>query len=87
MWGYYGYYWGFGWWIIPIAIIIMCALCFLMMRGWMGCMMCGPFSRNAGDSLSSEHSESAREILNKRHARGEIGVEEYEEKKKDIDQS
>jgi putative membrane protein len=29
-------------------------------------------------------SESARELLNKRYARGEIGRDEYEQKKRDI---
>ena len=58
------------WWIIPIAMMI---LCFIMMRrhrvGW-------PRSRHI--------TESAREILDKRYALGEISKEEYEEKKRDI---
>ncbi len=50
-------------------------------------MMCGPSSRTAGDPFSKGRSESAIEILDKRYARGEIGKEEYEEKKRDIVQT
>jgi len=85
MWGYDGFCFGFGWWwIIPIAMIIMFALCFFMMRGRTGCMVCGPFSRTSRDSFRNGRSEPAREILDERYARGEIGKEEYEEKKRDI---
>jgi putative membrane protein len=85
MWGYEGFCCGFGWWwVIPIAIIVMMALCFFMMRRHMGCVTCGPSFR-AGDQLGRPSPESAREILDKRYARGEIGKEEYEQKKKDIE--
>jgi putative membrane protein len=60
---------------MPLAMMI---LCFIMMRGHMGWGMGGHRSRHRG--------ESAREILDKRYARGEIGKEEYEEKKRDIGQ-
>ncbi len=50
----------------------------------MGCVTCGPSFR-AGDQLGRPSPESAREILDKRYARGEIGKEEYEQKKKDIE--
>ena len=66
-------------------MIIMCVLCFLMMRRRMGCMMCGPSSRIPNDSSWIPGSQSAREILDKRYARGEIEKEEYEQKKKDIE--
>jgi uncharacterized membrane protein len=68
-----GFYW---WWLIPIAMMVFC---FLMMRGRMGCMM-RKFSSAPGD-------ESARDILDKRYALGEIGKEEYEEKKQAISQT
>jgi len=61
-----GFHW---WWIIPIAMMI---LCFIMMRGHRGCFM--------GRSRSRSVSETAREILDKRYALGEISKEEYEEK-------
>jgi putative membrane protein len=86
MWGYDGCCFAFGWWwIIPIAMIIMMALCFFMMRRHMGCMVCGPWSRTSGDSSCSGRAESAGEILDKRYAAGEIGKDEYEEKKRDIE--
>lgn len=85
MWGYENFCLGFGWWwIIPVAMIITCALCFFMMRGRMGCMACGPFSTGSRDLMRNGRSESAREILDRRYAGGEIGKEEYEEKKKDL---
>ncbi len=70
----YGPFWnGFHWWwIIPIAMMVFC---FLMMRHGWGCMMGGRKSK-----------ESAREILDRRYASGEIGKEEYEERKRHISQ-
>ncbi len=68
-------------------MIIMMALCFFMMRGRMGWMMCGPVSRASGESFGSGRFESARDILDKRYARGEIGKEEYEEKKRDMERT
>ena len=65
-----GFHW---WWLIPIAMMV---LCFLMMRGRGGCMV---------RRYRSPHAdESAREILDKRYALGEIGREEYEEKKRNM---
>lgn len=78
MWGYDGFCCGFvWWWIIPIAMI---ALCFFMMRRRMTCRS----SFDTGDQIWRSRPESARDILDKRYARGEIGKEEYEEKKRDL---
>ncbi len=75
---------GFGyWWIFPVIMVGMMALCFFMMRGHMGSMMCGPGSRGK-DSHGEESGGSALDILNKRYARGEADKQEYEEKKKTI---
>jgi uncharacterized membrane protein len=73
----YGAFWnGFHWWwIIPIAMMV---LCFIMMRGHRGCMM--------GWHRSPHSTESAREILDKRYVLGEISKEEYEEKKRHVSQ-
>ena len=48
--------------------------------------MCGFGSRTANDTLPIGSSDSAMEILDKRYALGEIGREEYEEKKTEIGQ-
>jgi uncharacterized membrane protein len=74
----YGY-----WWIFPIIMIAMIVLCFFIMRGHAGPMMCRP-----GFGKSGSHSESASDrsldILNRKKAQGEINKQEYEEKKEDI---
>jgi uncharacterized membrane protein len=59
----------------------MIVVCFYMMRRRGGSMMCGFGSRRANDTLPIGSSESVTEILDKRYALGEIGKEEYEEKK------
>jgi putative membrane protein len=85
MWGYDAFCCGLGWWwVFPAVMILMMVLCFFMMRRRTGWMMCGPSRRISDDSSWGRHSESAREILDKRYARGEIGKEEYEEKKKEL---
>ena len=62
------------WWIIPVVMIICC---FFFMRSCCAKMMCG-----FGDRYGS--AVSAMEILNKRFARGEIDLQEYEEKKRKL---
>ena len=65
------------WWIVPIVMMI---LCFLMMRGRMGRMMCG-FGPRGINNNQTRKSDTAMEILDKRYASGEISREEYEERK------
>lgn len=64
------------WWIFPVVMI---ALCFYMMRGRKGSMMCGFGSRDPNRHISA--SDSPMEILEKRFALGELDQKEYEEKK------
>ena len=71
------------WWIFPLA---MMALCFFMMRGRTGSMMCAFGSRNE-ESDRINTSDSATDNLEKRYALGEINKEEYEENKRALNQS
>ena len=72
------------WWVLPIVMII---LCILVARRRKGFMMCCPTFRKTIDKRPIEVFDSARDILDKRYALGEIGKEEYEEKRKDITHS
>ena len=83
--GYQAFWADIGWWwVFPIAMIVLCVF---MMRGRVGCMMCWPSSRSSTKTGQIATSDSAREILDKRYALGEINREEYEEKKGDIEQT
>ncbi len=74
-----------GWWIFMVAMIVCCILCFVMARGRGFSCMPGrmPF-RGDADEGPRPHSRSAREILDKRYALGEIDEEEYAEKKRNL---
>ena len=77
---------GFGnglWWIFPLIMIGMMVLCFFMMRGRMGSMMCRPGFHNASNH-GEDASDSPLDLLNKRYVQGEVNKEEYEEKKRVI---
>ena len=65
------------WWLIPLVMI---AFCFFMMRGRKSSVTCG-FSPPKKDTPGIQSSDSARDILDKRFAVGEIDKDEYEEKK------
>ena len=71
------------WWIVPIIMMI---LCFFMMRGRRGSMMCG-FGSRAIDGQQTKVPDSARDILDRRYAAGEINRHEYEEKKRTLTDS
>jgi len=74
------------WWIFPLLMIILCVfMCFFMMRGRMGSMMCRPGSHGTGIH-GGDDSDSALDILNKWYAQGEINKEENEEKKRAVTQ-
>jgi alkylhydroperoxidase/carboxymuconolactone decarboxylase family protein YurZ len=64
-------------WLFPLVVM---ALCIFMMRGRKGSMMCG-FGSREGEIHRVKTSDSVKDILDKRYAVGEIGRQEYEEKK------
>ena len=73
---YSGYSWGHGFgfmWVFPLLFLIA----FLL-------MMWGVFGKGSRFGGSDTRPESAREILDKRFARGEINNEEYAEMKKTL---
>lgn len=71
------------WRIVPI---IMMLLCFFMMRGRRGSMMCG-FGSHAIDGHQIKDPNSAKDILDRRYATGEINKEEYVEIKRTLAES
>ena len=68
------------WWLFQP---VMMALCFFLMRGRKGSMMCG-FGSREEESHRVNTSDSAMDILDKRYAIGEIEKEEYERKINDL---
>ena len=78
-WGHmnnYGWGWGgMGTGMLLFWILLIAALVLLAKNFW---------SDNAGKS--GEKEKSALDILQERYARGEIGREEYEQKKHDLSQ-
>lgn len=86
MYGMYGhgYAMGYFWWVMPFLFFLLCiflvALFFRRGRlSGMMCPMCGHHHRH------HEESVGAKEILEKRYARGEIGREEYQKIKEDLE--
>lgn len=63
-------------WIFPLIFLIVMLL--FVFRGGGG-PMCG------GHGTQGRREESARELLDRRYARGEISREEYQQMKKDLE--
>jgi putative membrane protein len=71
--------WGFGWWWMPVFMILFWGLVV-----WGVVALVQGLSRSSGSNGVSGRQEPALEILKRRYARGEIGKEEYQEKKRDL---
>ena len=71
------------WWLFPILMI---AMCFFMMKVRRDSLMCGCGSRDT-DSQQISASDSAIDILDKRHVSGDINKEEHEERKRTLTES
>ncbi|MDE2309424.1 MAG: SHOCT domain-containing protein [Betaproteobacteria bacterium] len=69
--------WGmFPWmWIFPLIFLIVMLLFLFRVGGW---PMCGGYGTH-------RREESARELLDRRYARGETSREEYQQMKKDLE--
>ncbi len=63
-------------WIVPLIFLVVMLLFVFRGAGW---PMCG------GHGMRKKEN-SAREILDRRYARGEIGQEEYQRMKKELEQ-
>ncbi|GBC57232.1 MULTISPECIES: SHOCT domain-containing protein [Stenotrophomonas] len=72
-------------WIFPlIFLVVMLIFLFRGGRGSGGGPMCGGWGiRDEG--MRDKKEESAREILDRRYARGEINQEEYQRMKKELE--
>ena len=70
-------WWGpFPWmWIFPLIFLVVLLLFLFRGMGWPGC----------GHRRARDREESAREILNRRYARGELTREQYQQMKKDLE--
>ena len=70
-------WWGpFPWmWIFPLIFLVIVLLFLFRPGGWPMC----------GGRGTREPEPTAREILDRRYARGEISREEYQQMKKDLE--
>lgn len=85
MWPYGPWGWFPFMWIFPlIFLVVMLIFLFRGGRGSGGGPMCGGWGiRDEG--MRDKKEESAREILDRRYARGEISQEEYQRMKKELE--
>ena len=71
---------GFGWmWFMPVYMVAFWGLII-----WAVVALVQGVSQLGGSRAAPDQQDSALEILKRRYARGEIGKEEFEEKKRDL---
>jgi len=80
-----------GWWgmggfpVMPFLFLIFIGVCiFMVFRGGMMCGMGGTHGQSDAQPRA-DTVETSLDILKKRYARGEIGKEEFEKIKEDIE--
>lgn len=77
MWGDYGWGWGMGFGMISVVLFwVLVILGIVILVKWVAGGSSGP---------GQPSTKSALDILKERYARGEIGREEFEQKKRDIE--
>jgi putative membrane protein len=62
-------------WIFPLIFLVVLVLFLFRGPGW---PMCGGYRRG-------DREETAREVLDRRYARGEISREDYQRMRKDLE--
>ena len=77
MWMYGPWDW-FPWMMIFPLIFLICLIVMLVFASRSGGPMCGGHGTH-------QREESARDILDRRYARGEINAEEYQRMRKDME--
>jgi len=68
-------------WIFPLIFLVV--LLVFLFRGGGGGPMCGGWGMR--ENGKREKEESAKEILDRRYARGEISREEYQQMRKELE--
>lgn len=77
MWGDYGWGWGMGFGMISMVLFwILIVLGIVILVKWISASATG---------TGQTPAKTALDILKERYARGEIGREEFEQKKRDIE--
>ena len=74
--------WGGGWWVVGALAMVVCI--FMMGRMMMGD---GGSGHGGHGDIENRGNRSARDILAERFARGEISQEEFEQRKRMLEDS
>jgi putative membrane protein len=82
MWNGWGLGMMWGWWLFGLVLVVGLVLLAVLLVRVLG----GGVDRGTGAHTGqAERRSSARDILDERYARGEMGTEEYQERRRAID--